>query len=238
MRKIDLHIHTHHSDATITVAEVAKHARRENIAAGICDHLSPYHNLYGPDPFDIYVADVRQYKHLWLGAECCFGVEPPVGRDRLAELDYLMGAVHSITSGGVNYFLWGELVPEDLDTYMDDYLKVACEGISALRPDILAHPTFLPPALQDRHEELWTRARIERLWEACARAGVAVEISGRWLVPKPDAVKLALEMGLVFSLGSDAHRLERLFNIDYSRAMVDTYGIPDERIFVPRRIGG
>ena len=115
MKRIDLHIHTHHSDATLTVAEVAKRAHRERIIAGICDHLSPYHNLYGPGPFDAYVADVRKHRGLLLGAECCFGVEPPVDRERLAELDYLMGAVHSITSAGVNYFIWGESAPTDLN---------------------------------------------------------------------------------------------------------------------------
>ncbi len=103
--------------------------------------------------------------------------------------------------------------------------------------DILAHPTYLPAPLADRYDEIWERRRCERLWAAAAEQGVAVEISGRWLVPRPAQLQLALEMGLSFAVGSDAHDATALFEVAYPLAMLERFHIPEERIFLPANRG-
>ncbi len=232
MRKVDLHVHTVHSDGQLTVAEVARAAKHENVLCGVCDHLSPYHFMYDEAAFDAYVADVGRHG-LLCGAEYCIGAEIPVGPDRLARLDYLTAGLHAVTVAGRKYFFWGEDLPADAAAFAAACVAAAEAALPVNKPDILAHPTFLPPPLQDRYDDLWTRELLTRLFEAVLASGVALEISGRWLVPRPGALKLAAEMGLTFAVGSDAHRRDQLFNVEYPRAMINALGIPEERLFLP-----
>jgi len=234
MKRIDLHIHTVHSDGAVTVKEVVRRAKRAGVTCGICDHLSPYHKIYEPAAFDAYVADVRAYDVL-LGAEYCIGEEIPVDETRLETLDYLMGGVHGVRVAGVNHYFWGDAPPADADAFVAAYVDVILKALCDDPLDILAHPTYLPSHLQDRYDEIWTPRRCEKIWEAAAARGVALEISGRWLVPRPGPLKLALDMGLTFSFGSDAHRRDELFNLTYPAAMAERLGIPDDRILLPRR---
>jgi histidinol phosphatase-like PHP family hydrolase len=230
--RLDLHVHTLHSDSTLTVAEVARRARRARIACGICDHLSPYHHIFEANAFDAYVADVRGFG-LWCGAELCLGVEIPVDQGRLDRLDYVLGGLHAVPLNGRRYYLWGGEFPDDVTAFADAYLAALVEALERTPMTVLAHPTYLPPPLDERYDEIWTPARLARLWDATAAAGVAVEISGRWRVPRPQALRPAVERGLTFSFGSDAHRLEQLFDLAYPRAMAEAFQLDEDRIFRP-----
>jgi histidinol phosphatase-like PHP family hydrolase len=42
-------------------------------------------------------------------------------------------------------------------------------------------------------------------------------------------------MGLNFAVGSDAHRRDELFEIEYPLRMIEILGIPESRIFRPER---
>ena len=232
MPKIDLHIHTVHSDSSIYVADVAKRARRAKFVAGICDHLSPYHKMFEPSAFDDYVYDVRQHG-LLLGAEYCIGEEIPVGEERLAELDYLTGGVHAVFLDDERYFFWGKDYPDDEEAFADAYLDLTLKAIAEDPIDILAHPTYLPAPMNGSYNELWNEERCGRLWAAAAERGVAVEISGRWLVPGEWQIMLALEAGVTFAIGSDAHRMEDLFAVEYPNQIIKRLHIPEERIFLP-----
>jgi histidinol phosphatase-like PHP family hydrolase len=237
MRKIDLHIHTTHSDSTLTVAEVARKARRSRVTAGICDHLSPYHKMFEPGAFDDYVEDVRGYD-LLLGAEYCIGEEIPVGPERLARLDYLLGGLHAVVVGGKRCFFWGAWYPEDPADFVSAYTETTLAALAADPMDVLAHPTYLPNRFADLYEEMWDEERTRSLWTAAADRGIAVEISGRWMVPRPPQIKLAFDMGLNFAIGSDAHRRDELFELEYPLQMVELFGIPESRIFRPERHPG
>lgn len=232
MQKIDLHIHTDHSDSPLTVAEVARLARRNHVTAGICDHLSPYHKMFEVAAFDAYVADVRAHG-LLLGAEYCIGESIPVDESRLAKLDYLEGGLHALDVGGENYFFWGARTPEDVDAFVEKYVEAILTAVAEDPVNVIAHPTYLPGPLAERYDEIWNERRCGELWAAAAERGVAVEISGRWMVPRPKQIKLALDAGVTFALGSDAHRREELFDLEYPLRMIELFRIPDDRIFRP-----
>jgi histidinol phosphatase-like PHP family hydrolase len=234
MRKIDLHIHTVHSDSPLLVADVARRARREKVVAGICDHLSPYHKMFEAAAFDDYVLDVRGHG-LLLGAEYCLGVTIPVDDVRLAELDYLMGGLHAVTVSDKKYFFWGPEFPQDEDAFVEAYVGTTLAALAEDPLDVLAHPTYLPAPLNPRYDEIWNERRCGEMWAAAAEAGVAVEINGRWMVPGPRQIELALELGLMFAVGSDAHRRDELFAVEYPLRMIDELGIPEDRIFLPQR---
>jgi histidinol phosphatase-like PHP family hydrolase len=234
MQKIDLHIHTVHSDGQLTVAEVARLARRNRVTAGICDHLSPYHKMFNEAAFDDYVADVRAHG-LLLGAEYCIGETIPVGEGRLAELDYLEGGLHALELGGENRFFWGPGVLEDVDAFVQKYTEAVLAALARDPLNVLAHPTYLPGSIAERYDEIWDERRCGELWAAAAEHGVAVEISGRWLVPRPEQIRLALGAGVTFALGSDAHRRAELFDLEYPLRMVELFEIPEDRLFRPER---
>jgi histidinol phosphatase-like PHP family hydrolase len=234
MQKIDLHIHTVHSDSQLTVAEVARLAKRKHVIAGICDHLSPYHKMFEEGAFDEYVADVRAHE-LLLGAEYCIGETIPVDEGRLDRLDYLEGGLHALKIDGEKYFFWGAGVPEDVDAFMEEYVAVVLSALAEDPIDVIAHATYLPGALADRYDDIWDERRCGELWAAAAERGVAVEISGRWMVPRPRQIGRALEAGVTFALGSDAHRRSELFDLDYPLRMIEQFRIPEDRIFLPER---
>ncbi|WP_417562787.1 PHP domain-containing protein [Microbacterium sp.] len=70
------------------------------------------------------------------------------------------------------------------------------------------------------------------VFEACAAHGVAVEINSRpeRQDPPDDLLALALEVGCLFSIDSDAHAPGQLSLIDHGAARAEQAGVPAERI--------
>jgi len=189
--------------------------------------------MFEPGAFDAYVADVRQH-HLLLGAEYCIGEEIPVDAGRLDQLDYLLGGVHAVTVNDKKYFFWGSPPFPEEEAFVEGYFRTMLAALATDPLDVLAHPTYLPAPFAARYDEIWTDDRCAALWEAAAARDVAIEVSGRWLVPHERPLRLALDLGLNFAVGSDAHRAAELFNVAYPLAVLERLGIPEERIFRPR----
>ncbi|MEZ3160843.1 PHP domain-containing protein [Microbacterium sp. BWT-B31] len=78
------------------------------------------------------------------------------------------------------------------------------------------------------------------VFEACAEHGVAVEINSRpeRQDPPDDLIALALEIGCLFSIDSDAHAPGQLSLIDYGAERAERAGVPAERIVTTRSLGG
>lgn len=72
----------------------------------------------------------------------------------------------------------------------------------------------------------------ERVFAACAEAGVAVEINSRpeRQDPPDNLMKLALEAGCQFSVDSDAHAPGQLDFLQYGAERAELNGVPAERI--------
>ena len=70
------------------------------------------------------------------------------------------------------------------------------------------------------------------VFEACAENQVAVEINSRpeRQDPPDDLVRLALDLGCLFSIDSDAHAPGQLDFLDYGAARAHALGVPPERI--------
>ena len=67
---------------------------------------------------------------------------------------------------------------------------------------------------------------------ACAASGIAVEINSRpeRQDPPDDLLALAMEIGCLFSIDSDAHAPGQLSLLDYGAARAEAAGVPEERI--------
>ena len=70
------------------------------------------------------------------------------------------------------------------------------------------------------------------VFEACAASGVAVEINSRpeRQDPPDDLLALAMEIGCLFSIDSDAHAPGQLSLLDYGAARAEAAGVPADRI--------
>jgi putative hydrolase len=70
----------------------------------------------------------------------------------------------------------------------------------------------------------------KELAKAAAYKGVALEINCNHKNMDPDFIKIALEEGATFSLGSDAHKPEEIGNFDHGLELIEKCGIPPKRI--------
>lgn len=70
------------------------------------------------------------------------------------------------------------------------------------------------------------------VFEACAASGVAVEINSRpeRQDPPDDLLALAIELGCLFTIDSDAHAPGQLSLLDYGAARAELAGVPVDRI--------
>ena len=130
------------------------------------------------------------------------------GRAFVARHDWVTGAARGRQYAGHH----GGPVPEDGDT----------PGVH-----VLAHPRG-----RHFHNRPGLRARWERVFEACAERGVAVEINGfpRRQDLDPDLARLAVSSGCEFILASDAHAIPHLEFDAYAAAIAIRAEVPRERI--------
>lgn len=132
--------------------------------------------------------------------------------DLLAELDVVVASVHSKL----------RMPPEEMTPRM--VMAIANPNV-----DILGHCTGRYIAGKQRPESEFD---AEIVFEACRQFGVAVEINSRVerLDPPRRLLRLALEMGCLFSIDSDAHAPGQLDWVAYGCARAEECGVPAERI--------
>lgn len=116
-----------------------------------------------------------------------------------------------------------------MERYMRHNLRVLAEPIT-----ILANPTYLPPPVEDRYDELWTDQRMQTIIRAAIANHVALEINARSGLPHDRFIRMAKEMGAKFSFGSNNFDDQPIDMSRYFEA-IDRYGLTKEDMYVPAR---
>ncbi len=154
----------------------------------------------------------------------------------LKRLDYVLADTMIMAmpdDDGPPQKLWKtkEYTIKDPEAWMKRYvrhtLRILSEPVT-----ILANPTYLPSAVQDRYDELWTDERMKKVIQKAIDNKVALEIQSRSRYPSERFIRMAKEMGATFSFGSNN------FNdkpIDLTRCLnvIDTYGLKKKDVYVP-----
>lgn len=108
-----------------------------------------------------------------------------------------------------------------MERYMAHYMEILDEPVT-----ILANPTYLPPALAARYDELWTEERMRKVIGKAVAKGIALEIQAGSDFPKMRFLKLAKEMGAKFSLGTNNFASnDKLEGVGRWFAMIEELGL-------------
>lgn len=144
-----------------------------------------------PLPIGIQVNDRDWYKQ----------IDPAV----LKRLDYVLAdtMIMGVTAEGKPRRLWlPGVVIDDPEAWMKEYfahnMRILDEPVS-----ILANPTYLPPCISNRYDQLWTEPRMRMLIAKSIEKGVALEVQAGSAYPKPAFLRLAKSMGAKFSFGTN-----------------------------------
>ena len=123
----------------------------------------------------------------------------------LKRLDFVLAdtMIMGVTAAGRPRRLWlPDVTIDDPEAWMKEYLahnlRILDEPVS-----ILANPTYLPPCISNRYDQLWTEPRMRQVIAKAVEKGVALEIQAGSSYPKPAFLKLAKAMGAKFSFGSN-----------------------------------
>ena len=123
----------------------------------------------------------------------------------LKRLDFVLAdtMIMGVTPAGKPRRLWlPDVTIDDPEAWMKEYfahnLRILDEPVS-----ILANPTYLPPCISNRYDQLWPEPRMRQLIAKAVEKGVALEIQAGSAYPKPAFLKLAKSMGAKFTFGSN-----------------------------------
>lgn len=231
----DLHVHSIHSDGSLSVDEILEIANGKGYTVGIADHASPEDKIVNDAHLLAYLDALERYP-VFRSVEMDVELGSDLSAAGLSRLDYVVVGIHFLTFRGVQAFFWDPLaVLPDPEEVVEGYVATAERAMGGMRMEILAHPTLLPLALRGDADALWTAPRIERLVRAAVNNHVALELSGHWRVPNAHVLEEAIRQGATFALGSDGHGADSMCDLEYPLAMMRQLGIGPHQLFKPAR---
>lgn len=221
----DLHTHSDWTDGTTSIEEMVDAARalgREYIA--LTDHSPSLTIANG-----LSAKRLREEIDVLEGLDARFddirllpGIEVDIlengdldqSDDMLARLDVVVASVHS-----------------KLKMDAAEMTRRMIAGIENRHTTVLGHCTgrLVEGPRAPRQQ---SRFDAEKVFAACARAGVAVEINSRPERRDPPSalIRTALDAGCLFSIDTDSHAPGHLEFLDYGAERAEANGVPADRI--------
>lgn len=251
----DLHIHTNLSecsrDPLQTVENIVRYAAEHHIpTVGISNHvwdreIPGASDWYAPQDFDHILAIRRQIPSDLHGVRLLIGAETEFAGGKIAltrahrdELDYVL-VPHS------HIHMVGLVLPRDrvTDRQVANYLVESfLDLVSRNFATAIAHP-FSPVGRTPENVKAITDCISDDAFAHCFSAArehhAAIELNGSCFAREwnnPDLMRghermfsIARDCGVTFTLGSDAHALDELGNVDLSRRLANRLGIGEDR---------
>lgn len=136
---------------------------------------------------------------------------------------------------GNRVHLWkpNEVKIKDKEAYMDMIVEKIC-GVLGEPADIYANATYLPDALAPEYKKLWTKQRRQKVLDALARGGMALEISAKYNIPDAEFIKAAKARGVKFTFGSN-NGDSNFGKLEYCIKIMRECGLTPEDMFNPNR---
>ncbi len=233
----DYHVHL---KGGLTIDDVVAMAQKHAIKVGVAENCGvgfPTNNdeglkaalqrLEGKPVYRALQAEGREWVKL-------------VSPEMVAKFDYVFTDSMTWTNDrGKRMRLWmpNEVEIGDKQQFMD-MLVDRTVGILNNEPiDIYVNPTFLPAAIAKEYDTLWTEERMDKVIQAAAKNGVAIEINARYQLPSEKFIKKAKAAGVKFSFGTNNGGKDDLGDLAYSRQMAVHCGLTAQDMFVPKPDG-
>jgi hypothetical protein len=154
----------------------------------------------------------------------------------LKRLDYVLAdtmimPMPTDESEPVKLWIADEYTIDDPEAWMERYmrhnLRVLSEPIT-----ILANPTYLPPGVEEKYDQLWTDRRLRQIIQAAIDNQVALEINAGSGLPRDRFLRMAKQMGAKFTFGSNNFD-DRPIDMSRCFEAIDRYGLSKQDMYVP-----
>ena len=228
---IDFHAHV---EGSFTLQRALELANARGAKLGLAEHAGCREAVHDDATLRAYIERVKA-EPVYRGIQAeglewmkCFS------REAIADLDFVLSdALTFPEKDGRLVHLWTpEAVITDEQDFMERYVDFNVQVISTEPIDIFANPTFLPAAMVEDYDTLWTEARMAKVIEAAARYRVAIEINSLYNIPSERFLRMAKAAGVKFSFGSNAHG-DGVGKLDYSIKTAKALGLRRENMFMP-----
>jgi hypothetical protein len=190
--------------------------------AGIHQYLKA---MQGQPAFVAIQAEGREWVHLF-------------SKEAIAKFDYVFTDAMTLTDdSGRRMRLWmtNEVQEiKDPQAFMDLLVDQTVKILKNEPIDVYVNPTFLPESIAGDYDRLWTEERMNKVIEAAAARGIAIEISSRYHLPSLAFLKRAKAAGCKFTFGTNNGDRD-VGRLDYSFRIVEQLGLKWPDIWVPKQ---
>jgi len=235
---VDYHVHL---NSSFSLADAVTLSQKTNVKFGIAEHAGTKANDYpsiasNDDELRAWVAKLAGqpvYKGIqteWIDWMSCFS------KESLGEIDYVLSDAMTMPGAdGRRTKMWLHgFDAGDATEFMDRYVRWNVQVIEKEPLDIFSHPTWLPPPLDLRAEELWTEERMKPIIRSLRRTGTAVEIDSAFHIPSLAFLRMAKDAHLRFSFGSNSGSGPAR-GIDFCIERAKAMGLTAADIFTPAK---
>jgi hypothetical protein len=155
--------------------------------------------------------------------------------ETIARFDYVFTDAMTWTNdNGKRMRLWipSETEVGDPQDFMDQLVARTVKIIRDEPIDIFVNPTYLPPEIADRYDELWTEKRMDAVIQALKESEVALEINNGNRIPSEIFLRRAKEAGVKFTFGTNNVNAD-LGRMEYAIEMIGACGLEASDMWIP-----
>ncbi|MDR0725197.1 MAG: DUF1080 domain-containing protein [Prevotellaceae bacterium] len=125
-----------------------------------------------------------------------------------------------------------EVIIDDEQEYMDMIVDRICAVLQE-PVDVYVNPFFLPESMSDRYDNFWTEKRMNKVVEALAVSGKALEINELYQIPNKAIIMKAKAAGVKFTFGSN-NIMPEVGKLEYSIRMKNECGLTPQNMYKPK----
>lgn len=151
------------------------------------------------------------------------------------EFDFVFTDALTFTDNkGRRVRLWinEEVIIDNEQQYMDIIVDRTCSVLDE-PADVFVNPFFLPEAMVERYDELWTDERVDKVIAALVKSGKALEINELYQIPNKAIIMKAKAAGIKFTFGSN-NVTPDVSKLEHSIRMKKECGLTQQDMYKPQ----
>jgi len=226
---VDYHVHL---SGALTIDKAVELANKRGVKFGIVEHPGRGYKIVDDKALKQYLEMLKKHP-VYRGLQPVYpDWAKALSKEMLYQLDYiLMDALTLPEKNGGWLRIWrADTVVTDKQVFMDRYMDFNLQILTQEPIDIFAWPTYLPTAIGQEYDALWTQPRMQKLIDVVVKKGIALEINELAKVPKARFITMAKETGAKFTFGTDS-RDERAGQFKYCLQMIKECGLTRKDMF-------